>query len=417
MVITLLAGFAVSSTENSTAQLTAVEARITDKILGRAVAAYEVDGNTFTVTLATDLEPGDRITVYYNPKHPSFANAGANGNDIGFFKSLHEKGQSLLPYYWCAAGFALLGLLLPRAKGAADRHKRNAAASEIKGIQENPVYWERFYNSMHCKQQGMLVSALAYRQGNLSHTEGTADSGYRGLAAHDIMILELFQCADGKNAYLHGKASLEDPAFANLANTLEKQLHYNTYHEALMFTAMLACSYEEAEKMLMQAELCCNKKLDKEIATRRNYRKDCPRWFDFQRAMSFNYYSRTNEASDKGDYSPACALLQIILQRAEEPGYDVSYEEYLDALDDYLVLSFKYFARMVGVILQNGGGDEAAEHELLFLLTEPLKILSGFLPDCRAQDKQLLKNDLEPYRSVTPLTETDLFKTVDRVLQ
>ena len=417
-VLTLFAGLAVSNTEKTVDKLPSAEAVITDKILRKAVAEYEVDGKTYSVTLTTDLEPGDTITVYYNPKRPSAATTGTVGNDAEFLKKLSENKGKKLRGYGIIAGAALVILLITNNREMASARKRVATGprmgglDSLDGLNEDPYYWQRFYESVQYKQQGRLTSALTERMKNYSYKQHDTESGYNGLAAHDLMVLYLFQCSSGHNAYLYGSESLQDPSFEGLAKKLEKTLKYNVYHESLIFTAMLAKSYDDAEVLLKRAEECHDSKLDREIKERRSYRESCPRWFDFQRAMSFNYYSRTSEAEDKGDYSPACALMEVMLLRAEDPGYDLSYEEYLDVLDDYLVVSYKYFARMVGLLMQNGGSGMTAENELMFLLEKPLEVLSDFLPDCRPQDKKLLKTDLEPYYTVTPLTETSLFESV-----
>ena len=128
-----------------------------------------------------------------------------------------------------------------------------------------------------------------------------------------------------------------------------------------------------------------------------------PRWIDFQKNYAGIFYSRSSAAQDRGDYSPACALLGLILSREGERGYDLSEDDYVNLLDDYLMVSLRYFTRISDKLLKNGG---APDREILFLVRKPLQVLIDFLPDCQEKRyRDLLKSVMKEYSVYGPAFE------------
>lgn len=407
-----------------------------------AYVEYEGGGKTCKVSVKGDYTSGDIITLMYPSSAPENASLPEDVARIyDTVAMLYSSISKLLPYMLV---FGVISLIVLRVDN------RNSKAME-QMIKKEPEYWKHFYESMLHIRSGELSSAREMRERNISSSYDMP--GYDGLSEHDMMTLMLFHCANGEEAYRHGMKALEEPEFEKLAaklrkanirsltaaskkdrraaEELKKMPETDGYQETLMLTAMLANSYEEAETLLARAEKSQNQRLDAEIAKRRQYRKDYPRWFNFQRAMSFNYYSRTSEDKDAGDYGPACSMLRMMLERAEQPGYDLSYDEYLDLMDDYLLVSYKYYDRMqktfraaaweqarTNPIMRNQERVRALlERELSFILSTPISLLKAFVPDLKPQDRKLIINDLEPYKESYPPAQNPEFAEILRQLE
>ena len=48
-----------------------------------------------------------------------------------------------------------------------------------------------------------------------------------------------------------------------------------------------------------------------------------------------------------GEFDSIPSLLMLMLDRAEKPGYDLSYEEYVDILDDYTTITAMYLMKIL----------------------------------------------------------------------
>ena len=276
---------------------------------------------------------------------------------------------------------------------------RSPEEKAMEMMDKHPGFWEDFYRSLQLKKECKFTSALRIRL--YSMDEVKSDAPYLALAQHNMMALQCFQCCEGEKAYQNGKLSLENEiAYRELSDTIAPALGYNVYDESLVYTAMLAKNRDEARELLQKAVNRGKPQTADHAREMLGMMEKFPKWVDYQKNYAANYYSRVNAQMDKGQYSPACALLGLILSREGQKGYDLAEEEYVSLLDDYLMVSLRYFSTCADILLRNGG---LPDEELLFIVRKPLKALLDFLPDCEEKRyKEIFKTDLKEYSVYAP---------------
>lgn len=108
------------------------------------------------------------------------------------------------------------------------------------------------------------------------------------------------------------------------------------------------------------------------------------RWGEYQFSRSQLHFSRESAEKDKGDYAPGMAYLQLIIDRAEDPAYELSYEEFEDVLDTYGFITVQY---MLTKSMATQMSPDEFSRELAFLADAPLQRIAEFLPDCQPSDR------------------------------
>lgn len=353
---------------------------------------YDFNGKTYKGKILAEkgsVKEGDKLTVYCSKKTPR----ACCTDDM-----IEIESRTVRIYYMIFGILLVLRIIVGITSRA--RSHRSEKMMESFNDSADPVwndFFQSFLQSLQFKNVAMLSSALRERERALDMVRGHRD--YESLAYHNLQVLKFMHCCDGIGAYADGKKSLEyKTEYRELSDRKEPVLRYSSYEESLIYTAMLAKSHDEARELLKEVvERNKVRTAVKQAKEMLESMEKTPRWFDFQRGCTTVFYSRHSAAEDKGDYSPACAMLQLMLSRADDRGYDLTEEEYVDMLDDYLVVALKYFTLRSNVLLQNGG---APEGELMFIVRNPLRVLIDFLPDCEEKRfKDVFRSVLREYET------------------
>ena len=375
--------------------------------------SFEADGyyNDTTVKLMTKdktIQPGDEVELYYNTRVPESA---MNEETLAIYHS------SLLTIVYIAGGALVLMILIQcliwlirNGKSRSHKRTRQKEASQRKYnryMKKDPEFWMERYNAMKNRSEAYLMTSLKRRK-RLVTLAGDKRHLYCA-AYYDLMILYFGSCCDGVNACECGRESLKYPKeFKKLSDDLEAGLGYNMYYKSMVVTATLTDNREEAKELCN--EVIKNSKDKEQIKVAKDLlslMEKFPRWSEFQRNNALNYYSRTNPELDKGAYSEGCAILMTILSREGQPGYDLSEEEYVSILDDWLMLGLKQFATLRTTGYNSFLNRRYIPNEqLIFLVKKPLEVLLEFLPDCQEKRfREIFKSDLKEYEMLA-----DVFK-------
>lgn len=342
-----------------------------------AIISYEVNGKEYKAVVLAEsgsVSPGDTLSVYYNQKFPQ----SVIGDEDYAIRMRTDR------IYLIVAGSLLaLVLILKAVFGKLASNASIGGPRDKQAYEENDAdvmaFWDLFDQSQTYKFSAKLKSALKKREQGFERVKDRHD--YSCMAYHNLLVLRCFHCCEGVQAYLDGVNSLKyKEEYRELSDRLRPNLRFSCYDESLVYTAMLAKNRNEAKELLGEVmERHAYKPAMKHAKEMLGMMDKFPRWVDYQKNYAANFYSRNNAKADRGDYSPACALLQLILFREGEKGYDLTEEEYVNLLDDYLMLSLKYFTLRSNVLIKNNG---SPDNELLFIVQKPLKVLIDFLPDC-----------------------------------
>ena len=296
--------------------------------------------------------------------------------------------------------------------GLFDRFRKNATQPSGRktglgyGSPEEEKFWQLYVESLHFKDQGKLKSALEKREE--ARAKYCPNPGYEGMACHNLAILTMYHLGMGQAAAKYARESL---AFGDDYYRCSKEhmdeLRFGAHLESLQTAMMTAASYDEALEYGQQGAELYGGIFETKIKEMNEFQAEYPRYSDYQRQTSLLYYSRVSAELDQGDYAPAMSLLQLLLDRAEEPAYDLSYEEYVDILDDYGTISVMYLMKKARVL---GGTREDFAKELAFIADEPLHRLAAFLPDCEPADRQKFENIISAFRTFPGIPDRDSFR-------
>jgi len=268
------------------------------------------------------------------------------------------------------------------------------------------AFFDKYRESLEAKDQTRLRTALSLREEATRAKQG--DPAYYAYGKHNELVLLSHHIGDGLAARAAGLEALAPErrdalrAFAQEIQPLQGN-GIDAYAETLEMMIPLAESYEEA--LAYSEELCGHlpngqagaaaEKRHGEI--QRLQRDTSGRWADGQRAMSRTFYSRVSAAQDAGQYAAGMSVLHCYLTNSERAGYDLGYEEYVDALDDFTVLTMMYFqalaAKGAQYERQRGripGFDMA--HEIGILFENPAQMLADFMPDCLPKDRAMFES-------------------------
>ncbi len=339
--------------------------------------SYQAEGTVYSSAVmapAGTIHEGDQLSVYYYPQYPFIATS-AEDHSI--------RMKTIITLLIISAVLLIIYLLFGQKIGRrlADMQRPFSdfySEGEDKELLDR--FWDSFLRSLQYKISAWLKSALDERERGLEMVKDIP--AYSCMAHHNLQILRFHHCADGVQGYQDGLLSLQyKNEYEKLSDQMRPKLGYSSYDESLVYTAMLAKSRDEAKPLLEEvvkrnAHRGAVKHAKEMLALMDKF----PRWADIQKNYAANLASRNTAKTDKGDYAPACGLIQTVLSREGEKGYDLTEEEYVSLLDDYLMLSLKYFLLRADVLLKGSSG--FVESELLFLLERPLQMLIDFLPDC-----------------------------------
>ena len=367
--------------------------------------AYPVDGETVNADLMTrnsDIKTGSQVELYYNKR---VHNAAINEETAEIYRS------SLLPIMYIAGGgFVIMQLLrwllwvIENGKKGIKQNNRDVKRDKSQSkydryLKKNPDFWMERYEAMKDRKDAYLTTSLKKRKKLVSMAGDKRD--LYCAAYYDLMILQFGSMCDGISAYESGKESLKYPKeFKKISDNLEGGLGYNMYAKSMMITASLSPDREEAARL--SNEVIRDNKDQYHITVAKEMlqmMEEFPKWSDFQWNFAHHYYSRTNPELDRGEYSEGCAILMTILEREGQPGYDLSEEEYVNILDDCLMLSLKHFLLLLYTGYNSFLNNRTVPlSELSFILQRPLKKLLEFLPDCEEKRfREIFKSDLREY--------------------
>ena len=274
---------------------------------------------------------------------------------------------------------------------------------------EEQAFWRLYAESLQCKDRGALKSALEKREEALR--SACPDRGYEGMALHNLAILTLYHLGKGQTAAKYARDSLAcGDDYYRCSEAHRAELRFGAHLESLQEATITASSYDEALDFSRQGEKYYGDIFTAKIKEIEDFRKEYPRFADYQRQTTLLYYSRVSPQLDQGDYAPAMGLLQLMLDRAEEPAYDLSYEEYVDLLDDYGTITAMYLMKKAR---QLGGPPEGFAAELAFIAEEPLQHIADFLPDCQSGDRQKFINIVRALATYPGVKELPVFKTIN----
>lgn len=288
--------------------------------------------------------------------------------------------------------------------GLFDRFRKNKSQT----LSEEGLFWQLYSDSLHLKDRGALKSAMMLREEALK--KHCPDHGYEGMACHNLAILTMYHLGMGQAAAKYARDSLafgED--YYRCSQEHLAELRFGAHLESLQTAAMTAASYDEALDFIRQGEALYGSVFETKRKEIEEFRAKYPRYFDYQRQTSLLYYSRVSPDLDQGDYAPAMSLLQLMLDRAEEPAYDLSYEECVDVLDDYGTITAMYLMKKARVL---NGTQEDFARELAFLADEPLQHIAAFLPDCEPADRPKFERIVAALGNFPGVADRDAFKGV-----
>ena len=293
--------------------------------------------------------------------------------------------------------------------GLFDRFRKNTSQTAGRsGNSEEGQFWKLYAESLQLKDRGALKSALTKREE--MYTKHSPNQGYEGMACHSLAILAMHHLGMGQFAakYARDSLSLGDDYYRCSQEHLA-ELRFSAHLESLQTAAMTAASYDEALDYIRQGETLYGGVFETKRKELDAFRTKHPRYFDYQRQTSCLYYSRVSPDLDQGDYAPAMSLLQLMLDRAEAPAYDLSYEEYVDILDDYGTITAMYLMKKARVL---GGTQADFARELAFIADEPLQHIAAFLPDCEPADRPKFEKIVNALRTFPGIAERDVFKAI-----
>ena len=367
----------------------------------RITLDYKVDGKDYQISQevkAGSVNEGDTISLYYNPDKPQ----SAESEEIyEYDKWVFRYGLVCSVIIWgILFVFRLIGSAIGKHISDDDIDSSSSSFTSAGVMQTNndeERFWNLYSESLLYKNHAWLTSALKAREKGLRLMENRHD--YYCMAQHNLMVLQYYHRCDGVAAYESGKNSLRyKDEYRALSDKMIPRLGYSAYDESLLYTATLAKNREEAMELFEEVvRRNTNPTAVQQSKEMLSLMDEIPRWSEYQKNFAHNFYSRHTPQEDKGDYSPACALLGLILSREGEKGYDLSQEEYVDMLDDYLIVSLKYFTLRSDVLLRSGG---TPDQELLFIVKKPLKMLIDFLPDCEEERfRNIFRSVMSEYKT------------------
>jgi hypothetical protein len=258
---------------------------------------------------------------------------------------------------------------------------------------------EMFHASLQLKDMAALGSALRLRR--------EATGVVRDIPAlycvgkHNEMILEYNHIGLGIEARQSALESLKhEEEFKDISLVLFPMFRSNFYQESLDYMTCASTSYEEGLYYFSKLK----DEFPNEVSRRRydefkGLQSKYGRWFSTHRAISGTFYSRVNQGMDRGLYAGGLAVLDVILAHAQEAGYKLDYEEYVDLLDDMCALSIQLLMQK-GERRPPAGSARQEANELGCILKKPMLYLAEFRSECLPKDRDLFGAHYRGFASV-----------------
>jgi len=257
-----------------------------------------------------------------------------------------------------------------------------------------PAVLERYQASVQLKDRGLLYSSLAKRREATAMAERFNSPGLRAICKANEATLLGYHIGDGIAALAAAKEALADP---ELFAAADKVWHDVTglvlLHDMLSIIRQWSESYDEYRAYSrLYADHFPNEMTEKNFAALEEARHTTPEWGEFQLGLAYRHFSRESPELDRGAYCSGMSVLQCALSRAlaGQSGYNIDYEHFEHALDDYVVISHQHFNQvLLKYQAAHGMGTNPGDHrELSVILDEPLRIWNEFMPDMREVDKE-----------------------------
>jgi len=123
------------------------------------------------------------------------------------------------------------------------------------------------------------------------------------------------------------------------------------------------------------------------------------RWYSAHRAIASTFYSRVNAALDHGRYAGGLSVLDVILAHAQDPGYKLDYEEYVDVLDDVCAITIQLLGQMMER-RPRAASTRAEADELACVVRNAIKYLTAFAPDCEPKSRDLFQQHCRSFADI-----------------
>ena len=259
-----------------------------------------------------------------------------------------------------------------------------------------------FAESMRFKDWGMLRSSLAKREEATALMSG--DHGYYSLGKANEATLLGHHIGDGLRAYDATKESLKDmAAFAEADREWQTNLGFSLLNDSLSYAVNYAESYEKAISYCkLAARWSSLPNIDLMIRQFESHKAKGIKWWEAQKYLADNFYSRNTQEKDAGKYAAAISILHCIIDRAikEDPGYEMNSDAIFDILDDYISLTIQAYLQLFmkfRTALQNGDPVKHVDgaYEQFIIFENPLKNWLKLMPDCSEKDKVVLAKHYE----------------------
>jgi len=277
--------------------------------------------------------------------------------------------------------------------------------NNMRFIETNHDFMERFVKSVQLKDWGMLRSSLGLR--TQATEQFKQNLGMYALGKTNEAILLCHHIGNGLMAYEAAKESMKNiEAMVQVDKDWQSCVGFSLIHDCLGLSLFLANSYDEAEQYCRLAgkydpndDRGSGINLDNLTKSRAKGTK----WWKVQFGMAHNFYSRATPSRDAGKNAAAMSILHCIIARAcdEKHGYEIDQDELFDILDDYLALSlhlyngvFMKFSSEIQkrnqIVMHANGPDEQ-----YIVYEEPLKYWLELMPDCPEKWKKKFKMHCE----------------------
>lgn len=284
------------------------------------------------------------------------------------------------------------------------RTQRKAWAKALVKSSQYREFDQKFRESLKLKDGGSLGSALRLRR-EATRVARDVPALYC-IGKHNEMILEFHHIGLGTAARESALGSLtHEDDFRDISVVLCREYKANCYQESLHFLTALCTSYEEALYFFAKAKDQFPTHGNRQnYESLRDFQASNSRWYDAQRAIAGNFYSRASPEMDRGRFASGLAVLDVILANAKNVGYDLDYDEYVDLLDDICALSIRLLLEKGKLRPKHWSPHEEAD-ELGCVLRRSIMYLREFYPDCRPQHRDLFRRHYKVFSSVPWICE------------
>ena len=264
------------------------------------------------------------------------------------------------------------------------------------------IFLQLFQKSVELKNAGLLNSSLKKRIEATGIAETHGNLALRAIGKANEATLLGYHIGDGLAAFEAAKEALSN---IELFIAADAEWHELTglmiLDDILGIIRQWSFSFEEFFKyhnLFMQH--CPSAEANQTLQDTLEQQKQDSRWWIAQLGIAYQKYSRDKPELDAGFYAQGMSILQCILTRAEaeEPGYELNYDEYIHLLDDYIVISQKQANTILLKYQQSHNWDNPDDADEIFvILRNPIHIWQKFMPEMQGKDKKLFSDYFQMY--------------------